>query len=355
MICATKPTESTGYAQILAIGNALRDDFGTSLRIIPGKNDVSRMIPLRDGIADYCGCSIAAYFAQEGASVFAAPDWGPQRVYNIFNNAGTDNGLTMLWAADAGIDSWADLKGKRVGTVVAAPAIEYNTTGFLAFAGLTWDDVVRIEFSGNKQMMSGIIAGQVDAVFGNTMGSYPEQLAASPHGLKYPTFPHDDEAAWARFREVVPYFNKRKVSQGVKVENNISGKVPFDGAGFPYPIFVTYDNKTADEVYAFTRAVFERYENFKDSAPLSVGYQVDRQNLTWVLPYHPGAIRYYKEQDAWGEKEEAHNQALLKRQDLLAAAWEEFNAKQVEESAFSDEWIIFRAEKLKEAGMPVVF
>lgn len=348
-------TSSAGYAQILAIGNTLREDFGTSIRIIPGKNDVSRMIPLRDGIADYCGCSIAAYFAQEGASVFAARDWGPQRVYNIFNNAGGDNGLTMLWADDAGINTWADLKGKRVGTVVAAPAVEYNTTGFLAFAGLTWDDVERVEFTGYKQMISGLISGRVDAVFGNTIGSYPEQIAASPHGLKYPTFPHDDEAAWDRFREIAPYFNKRIVSQGVKLENNVTGKVPFEGAGFPYPIYVTYGDKTADEVYAFTKAVFESYEKYKTAAPASVGYQVDRQALKWVMPYHAGSIRYFKEAGAWGAEEESHNEMLLKRQDLLASAWEEFLAKDVNEDGFADAWMTFRAEKLTEADMPVVF
>lgn len=348
-------TSSAGYAQILAIGNALRDETGTSIRIIPGKNDVSRMIPLRDGIADYCGCSIAAYFAQEGAAVFAAPQWGPQRIYNVFNNAGGDNGLSMLWAADAGIDSWADLKGKRIGTVVAAPAVEYNTTGFLAFAGLTWDDVERVEFTGYKQMMSGLIAGQVDAVFGNTIGSFPEQIAASPHGLKYPTFPHDDAAAWERFRKVAPYFNKRIVSQGVKLENNISGKVPYEGAGFPYPIYVTYDDKTADEVYAFTKAVFDNYEKFKDSAPASVGYQVERQALKWVMPYHPGSIRYFKEKGVWGDEEEAHNQMLLKRQDVLQDAWKAFGKLEVAEDKFADEWMKFRADKLTEADMPVVF
>ena len=117
-----------------------------------------------------------------------------------------------MTAKDAGIRHYSGLAGKRVATVVASPAVEYNTTGFLAFGGLTWDDVQRVEFSGHSQAYSALIAGQVDAVFGNTFGMGNEQLAASPHGVFYPNFPHDDQAAWDRFLKVVPYFNKRMVS-----------------------------------------------------------------------------------------------------------------------------------------------
>lgn len=348
-------TASSGYAQLLAIGNALKDKYGTNIRIIPGKNDISRMIPLKKNVADYCACSVAAYFAQEGAAIFAVPDWGPQRLYNIFNNGRGDNGLSFLVAEDSGIRTWSDIKGKRVGTVVASPAVEYNTTGMLAFGGLTWDDVERVEFPGFKQMVNGIISGQVDVVFGNTTSANTEQLAASPRGLVWLPFPHGDDAAWDRFRSVAPYFNKRVVSVGVALEKNTTGKVPYEGAGFPYPIYVAYGDKSADEVYALTAAVLDNYDAYAKAAPASSGYQLDRQVLSWVLPYHPGSIRYFKEKGVWTAEAEAHNQGLLKRQDVLAAAWEEFRTREVSEEAFRDEWMKVRASYLEDAGMPVVF
>jgi TRAP transporter TAXI family solute receptor len=345
------------YSHLLAVGNELKEDFGTNLRIIPGKNDISRMIPLRDGIADYCSCTIASYYAQEGAAVFAAPEWGPQRVFNIFNNAKGANGLGFVVAGDAGVSSLADLRGKRVATVVASPAVEYNTTGFLAFADMTWDDVQRIEFSGHSQAYGALIAGQVDAVFGNTFGMGNEQLAASPHGIFYPGFPHDDQAGWDRMLEVVPYFNKRMVSAGVQIEKNSEGKTPYEGAGFPFPLYVTYGDKSEDEVYNLLKAIFDRYDRYKDAAPLFDGYQADRQVLTWVMPYHPGAIKLYKEAGLWGDAEEAHNQTLLKRQDILANAWTEFMATDAakDKDGFADAWMSFRADKLKAAELPVVF
>lgn len=40
---------SGGYNQAVAIGNALKNKLQVNLRVLPGKNDVSRNIPLRDG------------------------------------------------------------------------------------------------------------------------------------------------------------------------------------------------------------------------------------------------------------------------------------------------------------------
>lgn len=40
---------SAGYNQAVAIGNALKNVYGISLRVIPGKNDVSRNLVLRRG------------------------------------------------------------------------------------------------------------------------------------------------------------------------------------------------------------------------------------------------------------------------------------------------------------------
>lgn len=348
-------TTSTGYAQVLAIGNALKDRYDTSIRIIPGKNDMSRMIPLKKGVADYCACSIAAYFAQEGAAIFAVPEWGPQRLFNMFNNGRGNSGFFLVAAGDADIKSYSDIRGKRVGTVVASPAVEYNTTGLLAFGGLTWSDVKRVEFPGFKQMASAIVSGQVDVIFANTTGSYVERLAASPRKLTWLTYPHDDEAGWERFRAKAPYFNKRAISEGVELEKNLTGKVPFDGAGFPYPIYVTYDDKSADQVYALTKAVLESYDSFKDSAPASIGYSLDRQVLSWVLPYHPGSVRYFKEKGLWTDEADSNNQMLLKRQDVLAAAWAEMMSKSVSEDDFRTEWMQVRARHLSEAGMPIVF
>ncbi|MEC8850528.1 MAG: TAXI family TRAP transporter solute-binding subunit, partial [Pseudomonadota bacterium] len=136
-------TTSSGYAQSVAIGNMMKKHYGTNMRVIPGKNDISRMAPLRDNKADYCACGIASYFGQEGVFIFADKNWGPQPLRLLMTNIGTF-GLSLATAKDANIKTIADMKGKRVSWVRGAPALNWNVGAHLAFAGLTWDDVVKV-------------------------------------------------------------------------------------------------------------------------------------------------------------------------------------------------------------------
>jgi TRAP transporter TAXI family solute receptor len=133
-------TTSSGYAQTMAIGNMLEKHFGTEMRVVPGQSEFSRLEPLRDDEADFCACGIGSYFGQEGAFGFATKDWGPQPIRLIMTNLGSF-GLSLATAKDANIKTIADLKGKRVSWVRGGHALNWNVSAYLAFAGLTWDDV----------------------------------------------------------------------------------------------------------------------------------------------------------------------------------------------------------------------
>ena len=54
---------SSGYSQAVAIGSALKNKKGVSLRVLPGKNDVSRLVPLRDGKVLFSAFGIGGYQA----------------------------------------------------------------------------------------------------------------------------------------------------------------------------------------------------------------------------------------------------------------------------------------------------
>ena len=44
---------TTGYNQAVAIGAMLREKFNVTLRVIPGQNDISRLLPLKTGRVDF--------------------------------------------------------------------------------------------------------------------------------------------------------------------------------------------------------------------------------------------------------------------------------------------------------------
>jgi TRAP transporter TAXI family solute receptor len=342
---------SSGYSQSVGLGNMLKKQYNVDLRIIPGKNDVSRATPLKLGQSDICACGMASYFSQEGVLMFADKNWGPQRVLNLFNNIG-ENGQQVAVTVASGVKLPSDLKGKRVTFVRGAPALNQNMEAFLAFGGLTWNDVTKVEVPGWGQSVDAVINGQADAVWGSTVSSKYAQLLATPQGLFLPPLPHSDKAGWERAMKIAPWWTPVSVKTVVA---GYKGTTPYEGSNFPYPIFIATPKIPDATAYGLTKAVMENYEVFKESGPSMDGYRLKSQNFKFVLPYHPAAIRYYKEKGVWTAEHDAHNANTMKRQDVLAEAWKVMLAKSVPADKFAAEWMKLRAEHLTKAGMPVVF
>lgn len=343
---------SGGYNQSVAIGKAIKDAMGVDLRVLPGKNDVSRQIPLREKKVDFSATGVgAAYLAQEGVFEFGGKGWGPQPV-RVLLAANSDSNLTVGVAADAGIKEMKDLKGKRVAWVVGSPSLNENVGAILAFAGLTWNDVKKVEFPGFGQSWDGIKNNQVDAAFAQTTSGKAFEVAASTRGLFWPPLPHADKEGWARLKAKAPFFQPSMALEGA----NISKEKPQEGATYPYPILIAYADQKDDVVYAMTKAMIELFPKYKDAAPGINGWALDRQNFEWAVPYHPGAIRYLTEIKKWTPAAQAHNDKLLARQAALQAAWTEVNTKNIaDEKAFEAAWLETRAKKLEAAGMPAVY
>ncbi|HMS81075.1 MAG TPA: hypothetical protein PKC20_16400, partial [Burkholderiaceae bacterium] len=91
--------------------------------------------------------------------------------------------------------------------------------------------------------------------------------------------------------------------------------------------------------------------------PGADGLELKRQNLTWVLPYHPGTVQAMKEAGAWTPAAQQHNDMLLRRQSVLAAAWKAWLATNPGEDkdAFYKGWMAARKGALAKAGLDPVF
>ncbi len=213
-------TGTTGYNQSVAIGKALKDKYGTSLRVVPGKNDISRLTPLRSGKVQFVANGGATYFASEGISLFAAREWGPLPI-QLLISATSDANLTIGTAKDANIKTMADLKGKRVAWVRGSDALNIGVEAMLAFGGLTWDDVIKVEFPGYGASWNGMVNGQVDAAFASTVSGPTKKLEASPRGIFWPPTPHDDDAGWQRMISAAPYFLRHTatIGSGISKDN----------------------------------------------------------------------------------------------------------------------------------------
>lgn len=342
---------SGGYNQAVAIGNALKNKLNVTLRVLPGKSDIARSVPIRDGQVPFSAHGVGGtYMAQEGLYEYGAREWGPQAVRALLVN-NSDALLTIVTAKDANIKTMADLKGKRVAWVVGAPALNQNITALMASAGLTWNDVKRVEFGGFGAAMDGIVANQVDAAFASTISGQAFKIAASPRGVQYPVVPHADKEAWARLTKIAPFYVPQWGAEGA----DLSPTNKVEGATYPYPVLMSMANANADLVYNMTKAMVELFPDYKDGAPGNVGWDIKRQIFTWAIPFHDGAIKYFKEIKVWTDEHQKHNDRVLARQKVLADAWNAYKAKgSSDDKEFMQGWMKARATALQAAGIDVV-
>jgi TRAP transporter TAXI family solute receptor len=340
---------SSGYAQAVAIGAALKNNMGVTLRVLPGKNDVSRLVPLRDEKVQFSAFGVGAYQAIEAVDTFGTRDWGPQDLY-LLGQSNPDSCTNLITAGDVGIKTVADYKGKRIAWVKGAPALNHNVFSILQFAGLTWDDVEKVEVGGNAAMFEGMIDGRIDAAFTVSTAGNAVRVFSGPRGAMWPVLPHDDAAGWARMQKAAPYYYKQICKEGAGISQ------PVESVSYPYPILIAYRGQDENMVYEMTKAMFELFPNYKDAAPGAAGWALDRQQMSWVLPWHPGAVRYYKEAGKWTPEAQANQEKVVARMKLIQDTWKSYAAKAPKEAeAFAKGWHEARVGALEKAGLDPVF
>lgn len=345
-------TGSSGFNIAVAIGQQFKQVYSSDVRILPSGNDTGRLAPARANRAVISQMGIGTYFAQEGVFEFGTKSWGPQPV-RLLMSATACNGLGLAVAKDSGIKEIKDIRGKRVGIVVGSPALTQGALALIAFGGLTEKDVTLVQFSSNNAMWKGFINNEADVALSSTISGQSKEADSSPRGVVWPPMPADDKAGWARVHKMAPYFVPQKATCG---SGGLSPQTPVAMSSYAYPIFMTYADRPADTVQAVTKGMIDTYNGYKDGAPGAEGMALSLQNFEWVVPYHDGAIRTFKEKGVWTDAAQKHNDALIKRQQVMVEAWKAYGANAPsDDKAFTEGWMKARAAALKKAEMDAVF
>ena len=342
------PTGTGGYSQAVAIGNILQRQYSTNLRVIPGRNDVSRLATLRAERVHFSAGGSESVYAQEGVLNFASKIWGPQPVRAMLSNYSDACSYSIATAADANIRSMADMKGKRMTFVQGAPSLNNATAALLAYANLTWDDVIPVEVGGYNGSIDAVLNDRADAAGGACNSPPFLRIEASPRGLRWPELPHDDPEAVARVRDRLPWYVPHMAVEGPTISGD--GIQVFSSA---YPFLVALAETDDTLVYSMVKVMLEHFDEYKGNAPGANGWAIDRQKFDQAfVPYHPGAIRYFKEIGIWSEAAEKTNQANLHRQQVLQDAWQSYLPNAPEGyQAFEEGWLQAREAALDTAGL----
>jgi len=199
-----------------------------------------------------------------------------------------------------------------------------------------------------------MVNNDVDAAFATTITGPAKELETSPRGIVWPPLPHSDKEGWARVHKVIPFYKQHVATCGA---GGISKDKPIEMGNYPYPIYTVYGTTSEADVYNFAKALIEGYDGYKDGAPGATGMAAKLQVKNWAVPIHKGAVKALNEAGAWSADQEAHNNALLKRQEVLAAAWADFNKSNPPSDPvqFGEAWMKARNAALAKAQMPNEF
>jgi len=333
---------SSGYVEASAIAEALMKTGAIRVRIVPSGTSIGRLLPLKQGRANYGYLANELYFASEGLYDFAAPRWGPQDVRVVLARP-TTNGLCM--ATDTGAKTMKDMKGKRIGYVKGNPSVNIKNAAYLAFAGLTESDIEVVWFGSYNAMKTAVLNNQLDGFSTVTTSANMREMEASPRGLTWLPFPAADKEAWARAQTVLDFLEPRKETLGAAIP---PGGVEL--IGMRYPMITTYASTTADEVYAICKAVEENMPAITAATGTGEQWHPKFSGLPRADgPWHDGTIRYMKDKGWWTADADAWQTARLARQNKLIAAWAEAQTAFKKANGEGDEawekfWMDFRSK-----------
>ncbi|CTQ31268.1 TAXI family TRAP transporter solute-binding subunit [Jannaschia rubra] len=342
MVWTAYDVGSAGYAEASAIADAFGREFGTRVRIQPSGSGIGRLQPLLQGRADYGFLATEAFFMGEGAYDYATKEWGPRQLRAV---AGRPAGITLIAAGDAGIDTVADARGKRIAFVAGNPSVNVKCEAILAFGDLTLEDVEVVMFPTYAAAMSSMTRNESDATCTTPTTSQLYELAESPRGIHYAPLEADNAEGWEKLLRVLPIMGPSDEDIAAGLPEGEIAKM----AAYRYPVITTTKDKAEDEVYAFIKALDESYDLYKDGTATMGRWSLDLAGKPAMdVPFHDGAVRYLREIGVWTDEDEAWNQKRTARMDALVAAWDEFLEanSDMPDAEYADAWMSRRAEVL---------
>ena len=333
------------YMQNAALGEGILETFGVKLRSLPAVTAISRINNVKDGKAQF-GAMAESLMAQEGIDDFAQLDYGPLPLRTILISA-RQTCYSLATYPESGIDVNDlpnSLKGKRVGWLVGSPFTQRAVKAQLAFYGLTLDDVKPVEMFSIPEMYDALLKGDLDVSILDSGGSKAYELE-STKGIVWLPFPKDNTEGWERLHAINPQLTYLlgKYGAGLSEDN------PQDVATVPHPTYFTYDFVDENTVYWITKMIVESYDAYKDKMDAMAWFKIDEAiHSEAVMPYHDGAIKYYKEIGVWTDKHEENQQNLLERQAELKKLWDQVVTDAMDEGIsamdFPKYWLKRRAE-----------
>ena len=350
MIVGTHEVGTGGYTNVAIQIEGISEQFpDLKIRALPSGTETTRAYYARLGEAvAFVTCGATPLYLQEGINGYDTMEWGPQAVTSLAYFP--HNGYTFGVRGNSGINEVADLKGKTVAITPSSPSTYTNVVTFLAYAGLTLDDVTLYEVGSSALGYEALADGRVDACFYNVTSAKAYEQESSGDGVRWLEFDPDNAEGWENIHAVSSIEIPKKTVNGA----GITADAPKNLMSSPYPQYCAWASVDEDTIYKLTKAIWDSRDKWaaKDEGmnrEFTMEYNLSMMSNTGT-PVHPGAVRYYKEIGVWNDELEQMNSELFARQDELAKLWQDTVAAAQEQKIASNDFSAFWMEARTSAG-----
>jgi len=202
------------------------------------------------------------------------------------------NRMHVVTVEGAGIETMADLKGKRVSTGSPGGATEVMAFRVIEAAGLDKDKDMKRERLGAAESVNAIKDRKIDAFFwvGGIPTAAVTDLAATP-GMKMKLIDHGDLVDKMNAK-----YGKLYTASRIKA-GSYPGTDKDSSIAEVWNLIVTGDKMSNDDAYAIVKTLVEKKADIvavhKEAESFSLDNQVQTRS---PIPFHPGALKYFKEQ-----------------------------------------------------------
>ena len=206
------------------------------------------------------------------------------------------NRMHVVTVEGTGITTMADLKGKRVSTGSPGGATEVMAFRVIEAAGLDKDKDMKRERLGVAESVNAIKDRKIDAFFwvGGIPTAAVTDLAATP-GLKMKLVDHGDLA-----EKMNAKYGKLYTASKIKA-GSYPGYDKDNSITEVWNLIVTGDKMSNDDAYAIVKTLVEKKADIvavhKEAESFSLDNQVQDRS---PIPFHPGALKYFKEKGIGG-------------------------------------------------------
>jgi TRAP transporter TAXI family solute receptor len=292
-VLAANPQGSIFYSASAAIGKLMDDKLSMQVRVQPMAGSSTYIPLLNRGEADFGLANVDdAVSSYKGIGNFRQPNPNLRLIAAVFPLT-----FGILVPNDSPIRTIKDLKGKTMPWGYNAQVTgRVLQQAVLATEGLTMDDVKQVPtqslFSGTDLLGEGKVEAAALAVGAAQVQRAHVNLAARG-GIRFLNMPSTPEAM-ERARRFLPSWPLT-----IQPAPHAVGIVDPTTLLAYNVFFSTHDKMPDDVVYSVAKAIHAGKESLLKGHPVFRGFDPNRMTQEVGLPWHPGAIKFYKEINQW--------------------------------------------------------